>query len=146
MGELAMAQRLRSLDWSRTPVGPRERWPTALRAAVDIMLAQPVAMLILWGPDLVAIYNDAQAAMLGQKHPSALGRPVRDIWPEVSGSIHKETVGRALSGESVLIEDQLVPTTRHGPLGDAWYTYSMGPLHDDAGGVAGVFVVTTETT
>ena len=34
------------------------------------------AMLLMWGPELVMVYNDAYAPTLGNRHPDALGRRV----------------------------------------------------------------------
>ena len=33
-----MGERMRSLDWSRTPVGAPEAWPQSLRTAVSMLL------------------------------------------------------------------------------------------------------------
>lgn len=40
-------------------------------------------MLLWWGPEFVQIYNDAYIAMLGQKHPQAMGQRFQDCWSEV---------------------------------------------------------------
>jgi len=65
---------LHSLDWSRTPLGPMTQWPQALRIAVGICLNSRFPMFVWWGPDLINIYNDAYAPILGKRHPSAFGR------------------------------------------------------------------------
>lgn len=49
---------------------------------VRTLLASRYPMLLLWGPQLVQIYNDAYAAILGSKHPAALGIDVRLTLPE----------------------------------------------------------------
>src|SRR3954447_9655631 len=74
---------VRAHDWGRTPLGPAEAWPVALRTAVQVCLESRYGMCVFWGPDLVSIYNDAYVPMLGAKHPAALGTPLRDIWPEI---------------------------------------------------------------
>ena len=74
---------VRALDWARTPLGPAERWPGSLRTAASICLESHYGMCVFWGPELVAIYNDAYVPMLGDKHPAALGKPLREIWPEI---------------------------------------------------------------
>jgi hypothetical protein len=40
-------------------------------------------MLLWWEPDYVSIYNDAYRAVLGTKHPWALGKPVSECWSEI---------------------------------------------------------------
>src|SRR5687767_13858614 len=78
-----MSARVASLDWSATPLGPRQHWPAELRIAVDICLASRFPMFIWWGPQLINIYNDGYAPMLGKRHPAALGRPARNTWDEI---------------------------------------------------------------
>ena len=64
-----MRARVRDFDWAATPLGPRGGWPAALTWSVDLVLASGFPMAVRWGPDLV-IYNDAYAALLGDKHPA----------------------------------------------------------------------------
>ncbi len=78
MGEL-----IRSMDWSKTPLGPMESWPQSLRSAVSILLPSKAQIVLFWGPDLIALYNDAYSPVLGIKHPWALGRPARECWSEI---------------------------------------------------------------
>src|SRR5215471_18072771 len=68
-----MGARVREFDWSVTSLGPRERWPQSLRSAVSILLASRAQIVLFWGSELVALYNDAYAPVFGSKHPWALG-------------------------------------------------------------------------
>src|SRR5579862_797754 len=109
MGEL-----IRRKDWSKTPLGAREAWPQSLRTLTEMLLGQPVAMVLLWGPELVQIYNDKYREIAGEKHPMALGIPTRECWPEawhINGPIYKKVVE---GGESVQLLDALIPLTRNG--------------------------------
>ena len=45
-----MGALVRSKDWSRTPLGPRERWPLSLRTLVDLVLGHPLPAILRWGP------------------------------------------------------------------------------------------------
>ncbi len=79
-----MADRVRSLDWAATPLGPVEDWSIGLRTAVRLCLASDFAMLVVWGPELIQIYNDRYREVLGStKHPAALGEPAERIWTEI---------------------------------------------------------------
>lgn len=42
----------------------------------------PARLCVGWGEDLVMVYSDAYARILGDKHPGALGRPAGEVWPE----------------------------------------------------------------
>src|SRR6202789_3209044 len=78
MGEL-----MRSLDWSRTALGPVEHWPQSLKTTVSTCLDSRFAIVIWWGPELVTLYNDRYIKILGDKHPAALGMRAKEIWPEI---------------------------------------------------------------
>ena len=80
-GELGELMRAR--DWSATPLGPPDQWPQSLRSAVSILLPSRAQICLFWGPDLVALYNDAYRPALGIKHPWALARPAREMWSEL---------------------------------------------------------------
>jgi signal transduction histidine kinase/PAS domain-containing protein len=141
-----MSDCIRAFDWTTSPLGPMDRWPRSLRTLVDTLLPHPLPMIVLWGPELIQIYNDGYAKIAVEKHPAALGMPTRQCWPElwhISGPIYERVLRR---GESVLLEDQLFPVTRNGELNDAWFTVSFSPVRDDAGQIAGVFLTILETT
>src|SRR3546814_4914197 len=63
-----MGARIRSFDWAATSIGPPERWPTALRVAINICLHSSLPTAIYWGPELRLIYNDARS----EEHTSEL--------------------------------------------------------------------------
>jgi len=54
-----MGRLIRSMDWSGTPLGPVESWPQSLRTTVNICLASDLPICVIWGPELVQIYNDS---------------------------------------------------------------------------------------
>jgi hypothetical protein len=72
-----MAERVRDHDWARTPLGAAEGWSHSLRATVRTLLSSRYPMVLTWGPAFTQIYNDAYAALIGDKHPGALGEDIR---------------------------------------------------------------------
>ncbi|WP_434446747.1 ATP-binding protein [Lentzea sp. E54] len=79
-----MASLVAEFDWAGSELGPIEDWPESLRTAVAICLTSRFPILLWWGPELVMIYNDADRPILGaSKHPYALGRAGRSVWPEI---------------------------------------------------------------
>ena len=80
-GEMGALMRRR--DWSETSFGPPVNWPQSLRSAVSIMLNSRYPIALYWGPELALLYNDAWSPLPGGKHPWALGRPGREVWPGI---------------------------------------------------------------
>jgi len=142
----AMGALMRALDWAATPIGPVERWPQSLRTAVSICLASRFPMIILWGRDLIQLYNDGYGPILGTKHPRAMGQPTRACWPEVwdfNAPIYDAVMAR---GEVVYAEDQLFCIARGGYVEEAYFTLCYSPIRDESGGVGGILVTVLETT
>ncbi|MGZ6695474.1 MAG: SpoIIE family protein phosphatase [Solirubrobacteraceae bacterium] len=136
----------RSLDWSTTPLGPLQTWPTSLRTAAVTCLESRFGMCVFWGPDLITIYNDAYAPMLGAKHPEAMGMPLREIWPEIWDQIGPMLAGVVRTAEATWSEDQPLLLERNGFAEAAYFTYSFSPVRDETHEVAGVFTAVQETT
>jgi hypothetical protein len=83
---------LRDKDWSTTLVGSPDTWSSSLAAAVKFIMASGFPQAVRWGPEFVLIYNDGYRKILGDKHPWAMGRPFREVWPEVQpqlGPLHE---------------------------------------------------------
>jgi len=100
-----MAERIRSFDWSKSPLGPSDAWSPALRTTVGLMMANRFPMLLWWGSDYISLYNDAYIPVLGLKHPTALGLPVRECWSEI-WDILKPLIDTPFNGgPSTWIED-----------------------------------------
>src|SRR5512132_2561743 len=79
-----MGRSVVEFDWGRTPLGPLDIWPPALRAATAVCVTSRFPVVLLCGPDLRMIYNDGYRPMLGQvKHPGALGERIPVVWAEV---------------------------------------------------------------
>ena len=72
-----MGARIRAHDWSGTPLGPIDTWPQSLRSAISILLPSKAQIVLFWGPELIAIYNDAEDQTYVYLHmlrPSGLKR------------------------------------------------------------------------
>ena len=62
-----MGDLVRRHDWSATALGPLEGWPANLRTSVDIVLNSPMAMVLMWGPQHVMVYNDDYIQIAGAR-------------------------------------------------------------------------------
>jgi PAS domain S-box-containing protein len=140
-----MGARIRSFDWSSTPLGPIDQWTPALRQAVSICLRSRFQLATYWGPHLVLLYNDAERDVLGAMHPGALGRPAAEVLTHMWDVVGPMLRGVAATGEATWSVDQPLRLNRHGFVEEAFFTYSYSPI-PDGGGVGGVLLVTFETT
>ncbi|MFN3659410.1 MAG: PAS domain S-box protein [Pseudolabrys sp.] len=144
-----MRARIRAFDWSATPLGPQDRWPQALRWAVELIVGCGFPMAVRWGPALINIYNDAYADLLAERHPAALGKPVADVWPELRDELSRLNLS-ILHGEreAFFDADHLWAIHRRGVPAEARFTISYSPIPDPAAprGIGGVLVTALETT
>src|SRR3954463_1841748 len=146
-GDGEMANRCRAFDWGTTSLGPPSEWSPALRITVATTLESPFAMNLWCGPDLNLIYNDAYCAVLGAKHPEALGRPGREVWREIWPQIGPMFDSIRAGGPPTFAEDaQFVMERASGPPGDAWFTFSLSPVRDEDGTILAFLNVAAETT
>ena len=141
-----MGARMRALDWSNTPFGPPEAWPQSLRSAVSICLGTKFPIAIYWGPELALLYNDAWSPIPGEKHPWALGRPGREVWPEIWGAIGPLYEQVQATGEGVWQQDQLLPMHRHGYTEECYFNFTFSPIRGEDGKSEGIFNAVVETT
>ena len=109
-----MGALMRSIDWSRTPVGPVAAWPQSLRTALSILLETGFPMYIAWGPDFTQFYNDGYRPILGStKHPAAMGRGTRETFAEIWDIIGPMFAG-VMQGTPTTVVDFMLPLDRHG--------------------------------
>ncbi len=140
-----MAALCSSYAWASTSIGCPDEWSAGLRAAAALVLAAPTPMVLLWGEDATQIYNDAYRELMGAKHPTVFGTPVRSSWPE-GWHLDWELYTRAWGGESVMVDDAIVTVGRAGESSDASFTLGYSPARDEYGVIQGVLVAAFETT
>ena len=149
-GTTEMHARARALDWARTPLGPPAAWSPALRAVVRACLESPFAICLWCGPEHVLLYNDAYRRVLGAKHPTALGRPGREVWAEISDRLAPMLATVQAGGPPVYADDAPFVMQRaadrpgEGEL--AWFTFALSAVRDDSGAVVALLNVVSETT
>ncbi len=136
---------IRAHDWAMSPIGNPATWPAPLRSAITLMIDSLMPVWLAWGPELTFLYNDAYRPILGSKHPSALGRPLAEVWAEIWAEVEPLVV-RTQAGEPIVVHDLPLRVHRGPEPEDAFFTFSYTPLRDDAGEVQGIFCAVSETT
>ncbi|HEY0636794.1 MAG TPA: ATP-binding protein, partial [Pseudonocardiaceae bacterium] len=137
---------LASTDWAATPLGPVPDWPDELVHAIATCLPSRVPMLLWWSADLVQLYNDAYAGMIGGKHPAAFGQRAAECWAEVWQDLGPLAERVLDGGGATYAEDLCLLLNRFGYEEETYWTFSYSPVHGEDGTALGVFVATTDTT
>ncbi|MFG1883161.1 SpoIIE family protein phosphatase [Micromonospora sp. NPDC049102] len=143
-GELG--ERLRAFDWSTAPLGGPSRWPVALASAVGMMLSSSAQIVMFWGEDHLAFYNDAYRPTIGSKHPQVLGQPARHNWAEtwdVLGPLLEDVRSTGLSYRGA---DHPFLLDRSGFVEQTYFDVSYDPIRGADGSVSGVYCIVNETT
>ncbi len=140
-----MAGLIRSRDWTQSPLGPPEQWPSELRRTLALCLASSFPLCLAWGEDRVQLYNDGYAALCGPKHPEAFGQDFRECWDSAWPVIGAAFEG-ALQGETTMFTNTQMFLDRHGYREETFFTSSFSPIPGQDGRVVGVFHPVTETT
>jgi signal transduction histidine kinase len=140
-----MARLIRTIDWSKTPLGPKHSWPQSLRTVVSLVQASSSPISLAWGPGHVQIYNDGYWPICGAKHPISMGQDFRECWAS-AWPVIGEAYATAWSGKSAYLEKMRMFLDRHGFLEETWFTFSFSPVTDESGGVGGLFHPVTEMT
>ncbi len=139
-----MAERVRQHDWAGTPLGPLEQWPDVLKTTVALCFASSFPQAIVWGPQLITLYNDAFTPILGNK-PYALGRPFSEVWSEAWAEI-SPICDAAFQGHATYIENFPLVIERGQAQEQAYFTFCYSPIRDPQGAAVGMLDTVTETT
>jgi signal transduction histidine kinase len=141
-----MGALMRSIDWSKTGVGPVTAWPQSLRTALSILLETGFPMYIAWGPEFTQFYNDGYRPILGAtKHPAAMGLSTRVTFAEIWDIIGPMFQG-VMNGTATTVVDFLLPLDRYGFVEECYFIFSYSPIRQENGEVGGILVTVTETT
>jgi PAS domain S-box-containing protein len=142
-----MGERIRSFDWASTPLGPLDDWPNSLKTAVRIVLHSRYPMFIWWGPQYINIYNDAYVAVLGARHPAALGASAPEVWREIwDVAVGPQAEAVIKEGKATWNNQALLLMERYGYPEETYFTFSYSPVPADDGTIGGVFCACTEET
>ncbi|WP_437288408.1 ATP-binding protein [Sorangium sp. So ce406] len=141
-----MGERMRALDWSKTPLGPVSSWPQSLKTCLRIILTSRQPMFVWWGDALINLYNDAYKSIVGGKHPEALGQPASVVWREIWDQVGPRAASAMRRDEGTYDEALLLIMERHGYEEETYYTFSYSPVPNDQGGTGGIICANTDDT
>ncbi|KAH6644071.1 hypothetical protein C7974DRAFT_13853 [Boeremia exigua] len=134
--DLAYLEWMRQYDWASSPVGPVDEWPVALRHTCELALATSDPINIVWGDECTLLYNQAYSGIVGDKHPRAMGRPLKENfpqWPEY----HRMFDEMKRTGQYVEQEKQRRILVRDGISQECFFSFLLAPILDADGFVVG---------
>jgi PAS domain S-box-containing protein len=143
MGEL-----IENKNWNDTELGSPLNWSVPFTSTLSILLNNNFPMFLFWGENLRCFYNDAYRCILGTKgkHPSILGMPAKEAWPEAWDTLVPMIEKTLRQGKSFMHEDLLIPIYRNGNLEDVYWTFSYAPVWNEIQQAEGILITCTETT
>ncbi|KAJ4290740.1 hypothetical protein N0V88_006489 [Collariella sp. IMI 366227] len=136
----------RLYDWASTPLGPIETWPSELRIMSSMIMGSPHPAALYWGPEYVAIYNEAYIQLAGKKHPQLMGARYRDAWSEIWGDLEPVFDAAWHSGYATMKHDDVLFITRHGFLEETFFNWAIIPLVGADGSVVALYNPAFENT
>ncbi len=141
-----MGARMRSLDWTKTSLGPPSRWPQSLKTIVRVMLDSRYAMWMLWGPEFTFFCNDDYLPTVGIKGSWVLGARSDKVWEEIWPDIGPRIAHVLEQGQATWDEALLLFLERSGFPEETYHTFSYSPVYNDDSQIAGMLCVVTEVT
>ncbi|KAI1817047.1 hypothetical protein GGS20DRAFT_575124 [Poronia punctata] len=135
-----------ALDWGQTQLGAREGWPPELSQMVRFMMADNSPCILFWGDTHLIIYNEAAVPLLGDRHPTTMGKVAQQCFPrlwEVFGKTltQQRQYGVTLQGESLMILIE-----RQGFLEETYFDWKLIPILGPDGEVKGSYGMPTDLT
>ncbi|MEX2593826.1 MAG: hypothetical protein WD426_13715 [Anditalea sp.] len=112
-GGREMAKLVHSIDWSKTSLGPIDKWPQSLRTAVSLCLASNFPISIAGAPHRVQIYNDGYWPLCGDKHPHSTGQDYKECWFS-AWPVLGEAFEQAFAGQTRFLKNQRMFLDRFG--------------------------------
>ena len=103
-----------------------------LKSTLGWMLPADVQIVLFWGADYVAYYNDTYAPTIGNKHPRALGRPAVESWTELWDDLEPLLAHVRTTGQTFSARDRPFRIERRGYLEDVYFDISYSAVRDDA--------------
>ncbi len=111
------------------------------------MLNTGLPMLVLWGPDLICLYNDYVIPSLdpATQHP-AIGKPSAQIWTQAWPVVGPLLEGVLQSGAPVTFQDVPMLFYRQGNTEEVFWTFCYSPIMTEDGRIEGILATCLETT
>ncbi|KAH8647404.1 hypothetical protein BX600DRAFT_153472 [Xylariales sp. PMI_506] len=137
---------LKSVDWSKTHIGPIADWSSALRQATYQVIADSRPATLYWGPEHVPIYNAAFVPLAGATHPKLMGSTFKQGFPELWQSISPLFEIAKQTGIAADVIEAPMTVERNGYPEETFFTGNFTPIRDSDGQICGFYNALFEVT
>ncbi|KAF3764634.1 hypothetical protein M406DRAFT_42555, partial [Cryphonectria parasitica EP155] len=136
----------RSVRWEDTPLGPIEDWPGDLRTMSNMVMGSPHPAAMYWGPEYIAIYNEAYLSLAGKKHPKLMGQSYIEAWAEIWDELKPVFDAAWHGGQATMKHDDRLFMSRNGFLEETFFNWSIVPMVGADGSVVALYNPAFENT
>ena len=137
---------LQTAVMNQSPLGHPSQWSDCLKNLIATALPVHAQIVVFWGPQFIALYNDAYAPSIGDKHPGALGRPAIENWGELWDDLEPLLQGVRDTGKTFSAKDRPFYIKRFGAGETVYFNVSYSAVREADGSIGGVLCIVTETT
>ncbi|MCD5981856.1 ATP-binding protein [Pseudomonas sp. CDFA 610] len=137
---------LQTAVMNQSPLGHPSQWSGCLKSLIATALPVHAQIVLFWGPQFIALYNDAYAPSIGDKHPRALGRPAVENWGELWDDLEPLLRGVRETGKTFSAKDRPFYIKRFGARETVYFNVSYSAVRETDGSIGGVLCIVTETT
>lgn len=111
-----------------------------------MVMGSPHAAAMYWGPEYVALYNEAYLDLAGAKHPKLMGQSYTDAWAEIWDVIKPVFDAAWNTGQATMKQDDRLFISRNGFLEETFFNWSIVPLVGSDGSVVALYNPAFENT
>lgn len=138
---------LHSHDWANTTVGPIDSWHPIMRQVYSTILSSLEPRVLLWGGNMLNLYNQHARFAYGDTFPASLGVPLEQVWGQAVCADLFIMIGSAIKkGKPICQKNHEFILTRHGFAESAFFDLVFLPIPSPDGRYLGVITEFTEIT
>ncbi|KAK6859059.1 hypothetical protein PG995_004912 [Apiospora arundinis] len=124
-----------NVDWANTSVGPIDQWPQELRQLLRMVIVDSAPCIIYWGEKFTIFYNEAYIPLIGDNHPTVMGKDAADVFPDFWNFFDKIITNQRLTAEPASGDASMLLMERHGFLEETYFDWKLVPLIGENGEV-----------
>jgi len=137
-----MSTQIQDYDWSKTSLGPISDWSPIFRSQLFMILNHNLPMTLLWGPDLVILYNDSFIPYLSENeanNPSFGKKLMKHNCP--NWNLYKNSINQVFSeAKPLFIGNQDYSDNPEDSMYQVHFGIHLSPILDEQEETNGVLV------